>query len=65
VQVPFELLGPVYPLLEHHGAMKQQESYDAAEGVSLVVSVEAGRAAALRQDLADATSGRVVAEEAA
>lgn len=65
MQVPFELLGPVYPLLEQHGAIKQQESYDSAAGVSLLVSVEAGRADALRQALADATSGRVVAVEAA
>ncbi len=61
-QVPFELLGPVYPLLEQHGAQKQEESYDDAAGVSLVVRLEAGRAQALSSALADATSGRVQAE---
>ena len=48
VQVPFELLGPIYPLLEQHGAHKADESYDAAAGVGMVVSVEAGRAACWR-----------------
>lgn len=61
-QVPFELLGPVYPLLEQHGAVKQEESYDDAAGVGLLVRLEAGRADALRAALADATSGRVLAE---
>ena len=61
VQVPFELLGPIYPLLEQHGAHKADESYDAAAGVGMVVSVEAGRAEALRGAVADATSGRVLA----
>ncbi|KAI7843529.1 hypothetical protein COHA_002771 [Chlorella ohadii] len=62
LQVPFELLGPVYPLLEQHGAQKQEESYDDAAGVSLVVLLEAGKAQALSAALADATSGRVQAE---
>ncbi|PRW32560.1 IMPACT family [Chlorella sorokiniana] len=62
LQVPFELLGPVYPLLEQHGARKEEESYDDAAGVSLVVRLEAGKAQALSAALADATSGRVQAE---
>lgn len=62
LQVPYELLGPIYPLLEQHGAQKQEESYDDAAGVGLVVSLEAGRADALRAAVADATSGRVRAE---
>ena len=62
LQVPFELLGPVYPLLEQHGAQKQEESYDDAAGVRLVVRLEAGQAQALSAALADATSGRVQAE---
>jgi hypothetical protein len=61
-QVPFELLGAVYPLLEQHGAQKQEESYDDTAGVALVVACEAGRAEALRGAIADATSGRVLAE---
>lgn len=52
----------MYPLLEQHGAQKQEESYDDAAGVSLVVRLEAGRAQALSAALADATSGRVQAE---
>lgn len=65
MQVPYELLGPTYPLLEQHGACKLQESYDADAGVALVVSLEAARAEALCTALADATSGRVRAEPAA
>ena len=61
-QVPFELLGAVYPLLEQHGAQKQEESYDDTAGVALLVACEAGRAEALRGAIADATSGRVLAE---
>lgn len=61
-QVPYELLGPTYPLLEQHGAAKLEESYDAAAGVALTVSLEASRADALRAAVADATSGRVQAE---
>lgn len=60
-QVPFELLGAVYPLLEQHDAQKQEESYDDAAGVTLVVACDSGRAEALRGAIADATSGRVLA----
>ena len=69
LRVPYDLLGAVYALLEQHGAVKQQESYDAADGVAasapaacLVVGLEAERAPALCAALADATSGRVQAE---
>ncbi|KAI3423839.1 hypothetical protein D9Q98_009675 [Chlorella vulgaris] len=64
MQVPFELLGPVYPLLEQHVAQKLAETYkdgDGSDGVELVVSVEVDRADALIAALADATSGRVCA----
>jgi putative IMPACT (imprinted ancient) family translation regulator len=64
LQVPFELLGPVYPLLEQHVAQKLAETYkdgDGSDGVELVVSVEVDRADALIAALADATSGRVCA----
>jgi putative IMPACT (imprinted ancient) family translation regulator len=62
VQVPYELLGPIYPLLEQHGAHKVDESYDAAAGVGMVVAVEAGRVVGLMAAVADATSGRVQLE---
>ena len=63
--IPFELLGPVYPLLEAHGAAKEDETYDDAAGVRLVVRCEAAAAARLSQALANATSGRVLAEPVA
>ncbi|KAL4855654.1 IMPACT family member in pol 5'region [Chlorella vulgaris] len=61
MQVPFELLGRVYPLLEQHVAQKLAETYkdgDGSDGVELVVSVEVDRADALIAALADVTSGR-------
>lgn len=61
LEVPYELLGAVYPLLDQYGASRESEQYDEAAGVQLVVGVDAGRAAALADALADATSGRVVA----
>ncbi|KAL4421472.1 hypothetical protein ABPG75_010763 [Micractinium tetrahymenae] len=61
LEVPYELLGAVYPLLDQHGASRESEEYDAAAGVRLLVSLEAGRAAGLAEAVADATSGRVVA----
>lgn len=64
LRVPFDQLGPVYPLLEQHGAAKENESYE-DDGVLLSIRVEAAAAPALARALADATSGRVVAEPAA
>ncbi|PSC68729.1 IMPACT family member in pol 5 region [Micractinium conductrix] len=61
MQVPYELLGAIYPLLDQHCAAKEGEDYDAAAGVSLLVGVEAARAPALAAAVVDATSGRVAA----
>ncbi|KAL4432217.1 hypothetical protein ABPG77_005979 [Micractinium sp. CCAP 211/92] len=61
--VPYELLGAVYPLLDQFGASRESEEYDEASGVRLVISLEAGRAAALADAVADATSGRVATTE--
>ncbi len=61
--VPYELLGAVYPLLDQFGASRESEEYDEAAGVQLVISLDAGRAAALADAVADATSGRVSATE--
>lgn len=61
LEVPYELLGAVFPLLDQFGASRESEEYDGAAGVRLIVSLEAGRAAALAEAVADATSGRVAA----
>lgn len=57
VEVPFEVLGAIYPLFEQHGVERGAEEYS-AEGVVLELRVRADHAEALERALRDATRGR-------
>lgn len=68
LQAPFELIGPIYALLEQYNAEKLREEYGGGAeagngsggGMELELRVEAGAAAALAAAVQNATSGRVV-----
>ena len=58
MQVPFDLIGTAYAVLDQHSAQRLSEQYREAD-VALEVAVPTHRADALRAALRDATSGRV------
>ena len=63
LDVPFELLGSVYALIELSGAEKEAEEYgvgEAGDGVRLTLAVIQDRAPALAAAVQEATGGRVV-----
>lgn len=59
LQAPFELIGPIYPLLEQYAAEKLREEYQDSGSVEMELRVEEGAAARLADAVRDATSGRV------
>ncbi|GAB4817549.1 hypothetical protein N2152v2_004595 [Parachlorella kessleri] len=59
LQAPFELIGPIYPLLEQYAAEKLREDYGDDGTVRMEVQVEQDMAQRLQASVQNATSGRV------
>jgi translation elongation factor EF-G len=60
MQVPFEMIGTVYTVLEQHKAQRLSEDYDNGTEVRIRVQLELERAALLQEAVRNATSGRVL-----
>jgi len=59
LQAPFELIGPIYPLLEQYAAEKLREEYGDDGTVSMELQVRQDMAQGLQASVQNATSGRV------
>jgi hypothetical protein len=59
-QAPFELIGPIYPLLDQYAAEKLREDYTDDGTVTMELRVEESMAQRLQSAVQNATSGRVV-----
>ena len=63
MQVPFNSLGPVYQVLNKHDAQHRTEEFLASGKVLIKAQVALDNLTDLQQDMLDATSGSVDAEQ--
>jgi Domain of unknown function (DUF1949) len=64
MDIPCELMGPAFNLLDKAGADRRHERYQSDGSLSLQVAVPEQEAGRLARQLEDTTAGRVVASVA-